>query len=360
MPIAISPDAASSTLSRAVQLAKDPDALGLPAVWIEHSRRTHEMSAKTYVPALGTALLARATDARIDPLAIKHTQAVDSYSARNLCHGVLVPEAREHGFSIRTTGNEPLNNQPFFRYLHMTHIDRVRNVEEFGQFIDRVRQIADLSREEAERALAAFVKVGFEVAENAESYVVSADGHTFTSVASSLEEFLTPGVAQRPERLQAFAAACMDLVFDDVRTRRINDPSRDLPGDVHAFEGAEPLLAMEVRGKRVKRSALHSFFENCAREGLQRAVLFVDAPGHLRLEQEEYSNFGPMNEGSPLLVSVFQEWFTLFRESVSWSDATLQNAVHTFVERMTVRLIEIEASAQTMDHWVSLLRDAVE
>jgi hypothetical protein len=96
----------------------------VPPFWTAFARQTFQMASKTYTPALGTVLLARATDDRIDPLSIKAEYGRNTYSLRTLGHEVLVPAARELGFSIRNTGREPLNNQPFFRYDHMSVIDR--------------------------------------------------------------------------------------------------------------------------------------------------------------------------------------------------------------------------------------------
>jgi hypothetical protein len=51
----------------------------------------------------------------------------NAYSARTLCHTVLVPLAAELGFNIGVTGREPLDNQP---YLRMTRLGEWRGLEE--------------------------------------------------------------------------------------------------------------------------------------------------------------------------------------------------------------------------------------
>ena len=80
---------------------------------------------KTHIAFLGTVMLAKAVDQNADLFSIKptHADAGDrerSFSARTLCHGVLVPLAAELGISLGVTGREPLNNQPYFR---MTRLD---------------------------------------------------------------------------------------------------------------------------------------------------------------------------------------------------------------------------------------------
>src|SRR5690554_4929746 len=101
------------------------------------------MTAKTYVAALGTLLLAKAVDSQVDTLSIK-ANAARSYSMRTLGHTVLVPAARDLGFSIRATGREPLNNQPFFRYDHMSEIDRVRDAAQFDSFLSVAKAANEL------------------------------------------------------------------------------------------------------------------------------------------------------------------------------------------------------------------------
>lgn len=75
---------------------------------------------------LGTALLAKATDRRVDALSIKAGRSHRGYSARELAKDVLVPAAMRHGVDLRTTGVEPLNNQPFFRYDRVSREMAVR------------------------------------------------------------------------------------------------------------------------------------------------------------------------------------------------------------------------------------------
>jgi hypothetical protein len=79
----------------------------VPEAWTRFAEQTFQMTSKTYTPALGTVLLARATDDRIDPLSIKTEFGPNTYSLRTVGHEVLVPAARSLGFSIRNTGREP-------------------------------------------------------------------------------------------------------------------------------------------------------------------------------------------------------------------------------------------------------------
>jgi hypothetical protein len=62
--------------------------------------------------------LPKSVNRKADLYAIKPTHAADNenaFSARTLCHSVIVPVAAELGISLGVTGREPLNNQPYFR-----------------------------------------------------------------------------------------------------------------------------------------------------------------------------------------------------------------------------------------------------
>jgi len=76
---------------------------------------------KTYVAILATALLARSTDVRANPYALKVGDgAAGSYAPRSLATHVLVPEAGVLGIDLGVTGAEPHNNQPFWRFTSVS------------------------------------------------------------------------------------------------------------------------------------------------------------------------------------------------------------------------------------------------
>ena len=99
-------------LERALKLARS-DAV-LPVDWMERTQRVAQFEDKTCLVVLGTALLATATDDAVDALTLKARAGNKAYSARGLAHDVLVPASIDYRFDLRTTGREPLNNQPFF------------------------------------------------------------------------------------------------------------------------------------------------------------------------------------------------------------------------------------------------------
>lgn len=320
--------------------------------WTQFARQTFQMTSKTYTQALGTVLLARATDDRIDPLSIKTEYGPNTYSLRTVGHGVLVPAARNLGFSIRNTGREPLNNQPFFRYDHMSVIDRVRDKTGHAQFVAGVTKIGELDRDQALAALAAFLRVAIAVAQQLDDYVVDPGAMTVQRVVSAVATFLG-GRTDRPRRTQALVAAAFDVTHQDVRARRLNDPSRDYPGDIQAFEEDQPILAVEVRAKNVPSTEVEGFVSACHQAAIERAFMVILWPSHQALSVDMLRQKSLDEKG--VLLTIIEQVEDLLLDVFGWADLALPVALRIFVISTLERLKEIEATEESLAQWVALL-----
>jgi hypothetical protein len=326
----------------------------VPQDWTQFAQQTFEMSSKTYTPALATVLLAKATDDRVDPLSIKFEYGANSYSLRTLGHGVLVPAARELGFSIRNTGREPLNNQPFFRYDHMSVIERVRDRAAHARFMVGVTKVEALDRDQALAALAAFLRVAITAAKRLDDYAVEAGAFTVQRVVHVVERFLGEQL-ERPRRLQALVAAAFDVTHKDVRTRRLNDPSRDFPGDIQAFEDDKPILAVEVRGKAVPPTEVEGFVDACSQAGIDRAFVVVLWPAHRALPELELRR--KALDERDVLLTIIEKVEDLLLDVFGWCDLDLRVALTLFVTATLDRLKEIEVPEVLLAQWVALTRE---
>ena len=349
MGLTIDLDRAKAILDMAFAQAKSNRPV--PSDWEEFTRRTFAMTAKTYTVALGTALLAKATDPRVDPLSIKASYAPNSYSLRTLGHKVLVPEAERRGFSIRTTGREPLNNQPFFRYDHMTTIERVRDKEALKHFINELGKLSSLDRTQAIDALAAFLKVAIEVADGGTTYTIGDGPHSLAKILEAITKFLNPNNPDRPSRLQATVAGAFDVTHHDVRSRRLNDPSRDFPGDVQAYVDDSPILAVEVRGKPVLDTEVVAFVRNCHSKGVCRAFIVVLSPTHQALDLESL-RAGALEVG--VLLQIVERESDLVYQVLGWAEGELSATIEYFIAAVLNRLTEIEATEGSCSSWIQL------
>src|ERR1700689_773607 len=85
MGIPMRPEALLLTLDRAIERARSQEKL--PAVWLQRVERLGELAAprasgKTYIAALGGALLAKATDPAVDSLTQDEAAGPRGYSLR--------------------------------------------------------------------------------------------------------------------------------------------------------------------------------------------------------------------------------------------------------------------------------------
>jgi hypothetical protein len=321
----------------------------LPVEWTSHAQAVFALQAKTYTAALGALLLAKAVDDGVDALSIKtSSDNPRSYSLRSVGHSVLVPVAAEQGFSLRLTGREPLNNQPFFRYDRIDRIERVKNRSEFEQFLAIAQRADELASEGARLALAAFVKVALAEAAAVRAVRVRVTGLSADGAIIASEDFLRPDADDRPRRLQALAAACLDLTHRDVRTRKVNDPSRDLPGDVHAFGPDGPILAMEVRGKPVTGVEVEALIDGCVDHGVSRVIVLVDGRAHRPLDQVALKSFAS-RVGAHLMI--FESAGEFAEQALTWSDMAVHAATAAYAENVMARLRQIEVGVDTLNEW---------
>lgn len=349
-PIRIPPTAARQTLDAAVSLAS---AGAISDEWVEITRDVGAAASRTYVAALGTALLARATDAQIDPMSIKATPGAGrAYSARNLCHGVLVPASREYGFDLGATGREPLNNQPFFRYERIDEMERVRDEAGLRVLLGALRKVGRLKREDAEEALASFIRVRTDVADEKRRTSLRDVELGVRDAIDAATEFLFEG-ADGGKRGQALVAGVLDLVFEEVRMGRVNDPSRRFVGDVQALVGVQVVLAVEVRQKPVAEDDALAFARLAAQAGVGNAV--VAAFAHDQPDLDVVDLRDRAEEQEAVLLTVIQSADELISAALLWSGERPDIALGQLPQLVADRLHEIEASERSLRWWSELI-----
>ncbi|WP_073754333.1 restriction endonuclease, SacI family [Streptomyces sp. CB03234] len=336
------------------------EASDLPEYWIYLARSLREEKApRTYTPALCVALLARACNEAVDPLSIKEEYSDRSYSHRTLAHGVLVPLSVELGFDLKATGREPLNNQPFFRYDHYSEIERIqRSARPYFEHLQSALQMVDAegyTRQQAQSALAAVLTVCIEAARK-KRRVVSGSAIVEASLIAQTESFVTSG-ADMPRKLQACVAAALDMTYPKVASRRLNDPSRDFPGDVHALrEDGSPLLAVEVRGKPVTPEELEQFVRSVADAEIPRAALVVHTDGHRSLLANERTTIR-LERDYGRVVKVSESVSSFMRDLFVWSSHDTLEILSSFPDGMYKRMSEIEVAQHELDRWADLFPD---
>lgn len=240
---------------------------------IEHlSRLCAEGMSSTHLAFLVTAMLAKSVNTDADLFAIKPKLEPDNanaYSARNLCHGVIVPLSAELGFSIGVTGREPLNNQPYFRMTRLGDDTPVHpgGRAAFDYMVSLVDELNKMKKEgQAREALRAFIYVRKKYqpryTDHDESSTV-----TVEQLVIVVDKFVKEN-SEGGRRAQAVVAGIMDVFCGGdarVESGRINDPSRHYPGDVCVRSSNDESWekAFEVRDKPVSINDVQIFGKKC-------------------------------------------------------------------------------------------------
>lgn len=314
----------------------------------------------THIAFLGTSILARSVSEEVDLRAIKPTRSPENpraYSARPLCHSVLVPLSTELGVHIGVTGKEPLNNQPYFRIGILgdgTPINESAR-EGFALTLRLVDQLQMMSCQDARQALRAFIAVrrGFHPVYNAVAGLLSVNPD---NLAFCIDE-LVKADSEGGKRAQAAAAALFDSVYGPVRVEcgRINDPSRRHPGDVcvknNEIGGWEK--AIEVRDKLVEEHDVRTFLNKCLSMGVRQAGMLMAARNQNELDYSSLNQFA-LQRGMGL--QLFYGWGDLTAQVLFWSSEPAPEVVALVVEGLDQRLIELEVSSEGFALWGALTR----
>lgn len=352
--------AATILREEAARLASDK---GDPA-WIAKverlSRLCQEGVSKTHIAFLGTAMLAKALDLRADLFAIKPTHAKDvehAFSARTLCHSVLVPLAAELGISLGVTGREPLNNQPYFRMTRLGDGTPVHGGGRaaFDYMLTLVRELQALKSEDgALGALRAFigVRMGYQPRYGAHEGGAQITPERLTAV---IREFVRAD-SEHGKRAQAIVAGLLDVFATPARVEsgRINDPSRKYPGDVCVRSEGDAKAwekAFEVRDKPVAVSDVQIFGKKCVDMQVREAAVVMVS------DRQPALDAGPLAQWAAsfgLGLTLFHGWPEFVDQVLFWSALPKYVGAGQAVEFIHQRLISVEAAPESVALWSRL------
>jgi hypothetical protein len=356
---------AAETILRKAALGDGPVNQSWEAKVERLSQLCEDGTSKTHIAFLGTSMLAKALDARADLRAIKPRLASgndNAYSARSLCHGVLVPLSAELGFSIGVSGREPLNNQPYFR---MTRLGDDTPVHAGGRaafdfMVRLVDELQGLGSDAAREALRAFIAVRrryqrtYEMAE-------AAGAITPDALIVAVQRLVSTD-SEGGRRAQAAVAGLLDVFAGTgrVQSGRINDPSRHYRGDVAvlASETAEGGMhayekAFEVRDKPVRFSDVALFGRTCVDRGVREAAMVLVSEAQPAIDHDEVRRW---SERLGVSMTIFLGWGAFAEACLFWASPPQPEAAVHAVETIRKRLIEVEASRDAVAAWDSLTR----
>lgn len=364
---------AHTVMEQAVRASADPVARSTQEFidWSRSVRKFSELCAKrnlkSYIAVLGNALLAKASNPRIDAYSLKAgDESGGAYDARRSAEKVLVPASQEHRFSLGATGPQPLNNQPFFRSYRITREMRVRSHARpvLDELLKLLHEIQQYRSEEATRALAAFVDVRREYVPKypvRQGALAISSGHELAAAIQCLVTEKSEGGG----RAQAAAGGLLDALFPSERVRvgKRNEPDREAPGDICIRAGVEDgyghqvqdrehttafTRAFEIRDKNVPPHAVLAFVEKAAHAGIGRATLVAVATDQ---EPLDVSRLSQRARESGVDLQIFIGWELLVNFVIFASIGREAWTVERAVASIHQRLIGLEVSEQAVREW---------
>ncbi|HVL47178.1 MAG TPA: restriction endonuclease, SacI family [Candidatus Thermoplasmatota archaeon] len=337
---------------------------------IETLSKECENSSKTHIAFAGTAVLAKATERRADVYAVKsRANTPGAYSARGLCHGVLVPNADELGIDLGRTGREPLNNQPYFQIESVSESEllkktkRTQGSQPIKALVAILKKLDRASPDDAMMGLRAFISVRRQYRTEYRTLAEPTSTLTAEQFAASVAEFVEND-SEGGRRAQAVVAGLLEAVFPPgaVQAKRVNDPDRHFPGDVgiggagnHKSDGAgkgSVQRVVEVRDKPVTESDLVLFAQKAARAGIRSAMVVAVAQG-----QDTASVARAVARARDIGVSlvVTTDWSALTTCALFFGRAPPEATIREALRAIGKRLAEIEASLGALEQWEEIL-----
>jgi hypothetical protein len=217
-------------------------------------------------------------------------------------------------------------------------------------FLDRVEAA---NEEQTRRALRAFIDVRRRYGARYSRAVSDRVDVSIPDLVAKIET-LVGGASEGGRRAQAVVAGLMDVFAgeDRVDARRVNDPSRSIPADVNVRAAGGWERVFEVRDKAVAREDLFHFVRKCLDFEVPEAVMIAIAPNPDMSLLEE-ARLWAAERG--VALTLFSDWSTLVEQSLHWASTPALEGAAVVPARIEQRLIEVEASAEAVELWQSLV-----
>lgn len=312
-------------------------------------------NSKTMIAMLGTALLAKATEIEVDPfsLAVGEDRSSNTYSARNLCKEVLAAESNRLGIDLGVTGREPLNNQPFLGKPRVTPELNVKSnarpaLDELVRLLSKLDQIK--TTKEAREALRAFLYARTKL-KIKPKFSTGKTSIGIQDLVIHITNFVKSD-SEGGKRAQAVSAGLLAAVYgrDAISVSRINDPSRQFPGDVGIKDGKNVNRSFEVRDKNVTHQDIQNFISKCLEKGIYKCGVIAVSSNQSKIDEKSLVLWSENREVS---LALFFQWEQLINETLFWTKSAFLNVNETY-QFISDYLRELEISDEGIEKWYTL------
>jgi hypothetical protein len=321
----------------------------------EFSAMCEKVTYRSSIAVLGNAILAKATNERIDTFSLKASaDHPGAYDARRPAEKVLVPASQRYKFHLGVNGPQPLNNQPFFRHLRiesrMTDRDNARPL--LSELLALLHRISLMRRSEALEALAAFIIVRRDFYPKYETAPSDFRVTTTEQLTMTIDRFVA-AKSEGGARAMVCAAALLDAVFgaERVRLGKTNEPDRAVPGDValRSYGAGDTFeRVFEVRDKVVEAHTVQAVAVKATAFGIiKMTVLAVN-------QAQTLVNSTAFRESAREIgvdLSIFVSWGSFVESLSTWSSVREATLVATAIKHVRHRLQDMSLSGDTVAEW---------
>lgn len=320
---------------------------GVPAEWVTKvsnlSAACDSGANKTFIAALGTALLARATNPLADPFSLQvGNNEPGGYSARALCKDVLAARAPMLGIDLGVTGREPLNNQPFYAEPRIDF--KVQPKAEAGYRIlrDALTDLSSMTAPQARDALRAFLQVRRKT--RYQGALSLAEGERGVDWLVAAVQVFVAADAEGGKRAQSVVAGLLDVVAPGrVVCGRINDPGRHFAGDVQVLDGqtGRASHAFEVRDKRIAEHDLDHLSTRAAELACPRVCMVAVGGGQARFQIDQARNRA---WSMGIFLEAYFGWSDCVHGILFWTTQPPARIARTAAAAIHARALQLEVS----------------
>jgi len=227
--------------------------------WLQLVQKLGELcphgKSATVIAALGTAILAKATNVNVDIYSLlDRGESANSYSARSLADNVWARHRAELDIDLGANGTNPLNNTPFIGKTRIDDISGVRNRKGWDFFLKCMNELQKLDSSVAcEEALKGFIVARSRSLVSPLDFAPEiGDQLTQNLLIKIIDDFVSAN-SEGGRRAQAAAAAMLDATFGEMNVvvGVINDPDRRAPLDVSVKYNASGTTSIAKTGEHL-------------------------------------------------------------------------------------------------------------
>lgn len=328
----------------------------LPQTWLRRADQLSDSPSVGFIAAVGSVLLAKATDDRIDAFVIQHKEG--SAGAFNLraAATALAANRRAFGYDIGSSSDrDPINHGTLVSSPRWdVALDRIRDAHQpFFELILRwLQDINRMDRDQALLALAAYIRVRREVAPGAAVEEIP-DLLGQAPALNDLIETIGGFIGSDPERgargMALVAAAYRTAGFGAVLPSR-NDPRRI---DISITRSGRTLIGVEVKQVDTTEATADTLAADASEIHVHRALLAVLPPGSL-VDFDRTATVRRAEHRHGIVLRVAAGVREVVHEALTASDGTVDEFRNGLPRQFAEALRDIRADDNTIETWAAI------